>query len=234
MGDTDQGAGCNGTCMGMCQGSCELSGMAALDCKGTCNGSCNYKPAMAKCEANAQVECRLHAEAKAECTGSCDGEFTPPSAECDASASCEASAKADAKFTASCTPPSIDIDFVLAGNLDATAQARFDFVLGEMRARLPRLFAALKKGNLVASAGVELAGDAQAAISGTVDALGSGDVDFVAAYRIGKCVPDQLGSVGTVVTGATAKLKGSFCSGFSLASGLGSTMDGVNNDICKS
>jgi hypothetical protein len=242
MGDTDTGAGCKGQCMGTCtgscsancQGSCELSGMAALDCKGSCSGSCTATPPSGSCEANAKVHCEFEASAEAKCTGKCDGEFTPPSANCDASASCEASAKADAKFTATCTPPRLDIDFKLDAALDATAQAKFDFVMGELRVRLPRLFASLKKGNLVSEAGVELVGDGQAAIDGTLGALADGDVGFVAAYKIGKCVPSELKKVGDVVEDATAKLKASYCAGLSLGTGLGSGMDGLDGGGCSS
>lgn len=233
-GNTASGGKCNGTCTGMCKGSCEASGSAALNCKGSCNGSCEYKPAMAKCEASAKVQCEVKAEAKAQCQGRCDGEFEPPKANCEASASCDASAKADAKFNASCTPPSIDIDFALdaGASLDATAQARFNFVLDELKLRLPRLLAALKKGSLVADAGAKLASDGQVAIQGTIDALAGGNVDVVAGFRIIECVPAQLKAVPTVISDASAQLKTSFCAGFSLGSGLGG-MTGVDNGLCK-
>jgi hypothetical protein len=242
MGDTDTGAGCKGMCMGtctgscsaMCNGSCELSGMAALDCKGECSGSCTATAPSGGCTGSAKATCELKAEAKAECTGKCEGEFTPPKADCDAAASCEASAKADAKFTASCTPPRLDIDFKLSAALNADAQARFDFVMADLRVRLPRLYASLKKGNLVTEAGTELVGDGQAAIESTVSALADGEVGVVAAFRIAQCVPGELKKVDDVISDAAATLKGSYCAGLSLGTGLGSSMDGLNGGGCSS
>jgi hypothetical protein len=196
-GDTDTGAGCNGTCNGMCMGKCEVSGMAALDCKGSCNGSCRYKPAMASCTANAKVECDLKADAKAECSGRCDGDFEPPKADCDASASCEASAKADAKFQAKCTPPSIDIKFTTTATGDAKAQ--FDFAMAQLKVRLPRLSAAIKKAQLVTDAGAELGKDGAAAVKASVSAFASSDVEAVAKYRIATCAPKELNDSAGVV-----------------------------------
>jgi hypothetical protein len=198
-GDTDTGAGCKGQCMGMCQGSCELTGMAALNCKGSCNGSCSYKPANAMCQANAKVECELKAEAKAECSGHCDGEFTPPKVECDASASCEASAKAEAKFQAKCTPPSLNIKLETSLAAGSEGRAQLDFAIADLKVRLPRLLAALKKADLVVDAGTELGASGRGAVMGTVDGIAKGDVDFVAAYRIGKCVPDELRAASTAI-----------------------------------
>jgi hypothetical protein len=205
-GDTDTGAGCNGTCMGMCQGKCEATGSAALDCKGSCNGSCSYKPGMASCMANAKVDCELKADAKAECRGRCDGEFEPPMVDCDASASCEASAKAEAKFQARCTPPSIDVKWVSTGAVDAGVKAQFDYAMGQLKVRLPRLSASIKKADLVVDAGGDLGSDGAKAIKGTLSALGDGDVDFVAAYRIGKCAPSELDDSSKVIADASGDL----------------------------
>jgi len=253
---------CKGTCMGMCKGTCELSaggscsgkcegkceatGMAAAKCEGKCSGSCKAAPPMGKCEGSAQAKCDVKADAKAGCTASCDGEFTPPKAKCDASASCEASAKADAKVSASCTPPSLDIDvaFKAMGSFDVNAEgqagidarAKWDFVLGELKARLPRLLASLKKGELVFNAGVELAGSGKTAVEGSLKALADGEIDLLAAYRIGpgNCVAPELKKVATVIGDASANVKGSFCAGFSLTAGLGGG-DGVSADgICGS
>jgi hypothetical protein len=220
-GDTDTGAGCNGTCMGMCKGKCQASGMAALDCKGSCNGSCSYKPGMASCDARAKVECELNAEAKAECSGRCEGEFEPPTAKCDASASCEASAKAEAKFQAKCTPPSIDIKWVSTGMVDAKVTAQFDYAMAQLKVRLPRLSAAIKKADLVVEAGKDLGGDGAAAVKGTLKGFTEGKVDFVAAYRIGKCAPDELSASSKVISDASGDLNGAVSTAKGVASAVG-------------
>jgi hypothetical protein len=197
---TLMGGVCNGKCTGTCSANCELTGMAAVDCKGTCNGSCSYKPANAMCTANAKVECELMAEAKAECSGHCDGEFTPPTVDCEASASCEASAKAQAKFQAKCTPPSVDIRLETSLAAGAMGRAQLDYAVADLKVRLPRLLASLKKADLVVDAGTELGASGKGAIMSTVDAIGKGDLDLVATYRVGACVPSELSASATAIT----------------------------------
>jgi hypothetical protein len=221
QGDTDTGAGCNGTCMGMCKGKCEASGEAALDCKGSCNGTCSYKPGMASCDARAKVECELKAEAKAQCKGRCDGEFVPPKVDCDASASCEASAKAEAKFQAKCTPPSIDIKWVSTGTVDAKVTAQFEYAMGQLKVRLPRLRAATAKAELVVNAGKELGADGADAINGSLSALASSDVDLVAKIRLAKCAPDEVKASGKVITMASTDLNGSLSTAKAVAAAVG-------------
>jgi hypothetical protein len=233
-----------GSCAGKCEGKCEATGMAALNCDTKCSGSCKATPPSGKCEGSAQAKCEVMADAKAGCTASCDGEFVPPKANCEASASCEASAKADAKVSASCTPPSIAIDvkFSAKGKFDVSAegqagidaQAKFDFVLGELKARLPRLLASLKKGEIVFQAGLDLAGDGKTAVEGSLKAIADGDINAVAAYRLtaGNCVVPELKKVASVIGDASVGVKGSFCAGFSLTAGLGGA-EGLNPDaIC--
>jgi hypothetical protein len=214
---------CAGTCDGMCKGSCELSGDAALNCQGTCNGSCKATPPSGSCDANAKVSCEFKAEAKAECSGSCDGEFEPPKVDCDASASCEASAKADAKFSAKCEPPSLDVKVTATGTIDADAQAQLDFALGELKLRLPRLLAALKKADLVVDAGTQLTGDGKAAVDGTIKALSDvkTTADISAAVKIGKCVPDQLKASAGVINTSGEKLAAQVAAAGSLTGALG-------------
>lgn len=199
-GSTSNGASCEG----MCQGKCELSGNAAASCTGTCNGSCEYTPPSGGCEAGAKVECEFMAKADAKCSGRCDGEFVPPSANCDASASCQASAKAEAKFQARCTPPSVDVKAEFTGG--ASAQAEFENAIGDLRIRLPRLFASLKRADLVVDAGKQLGADGAAAIEGTLDAIGEGDLGVVASYRIVNCVPNELKASASAITESGKKL----------------------------
>ena len=203
-GNTATGGRCNGQCMAMCKGTCEVSGSAAASCTGTCNGSCEVTAPQGGCQAGAKVECEFMAKAEASCTGRCDGEFTPPSANCDASASCQASAKAEAKFEARCTPPSVDIQANFTGG--AEAEARFTNAIGDLKVRLPRLLAALKRASFVIDAGTQLGTDGAAAIQGTLGAFGKGDVGVVAAYRIATCVPDELTASSDAIKKSGAKL----------------------------
>jgi hypothetical protein len=220
-GNTASGNMCNGTCMGMCTGECTATLEASAMCNGSCNGTCSYKPGMASCDARAKVECQLKAEAKAECRGRCEGEFEPPMVDCDASASCEASAKADAKFQAKCTPPSIDIRWVSTGSVSAEVKAQFDYAMGNLKVRLPRLRAAIAKADIVVAAGKELGGDGAQAIEGTLDAFGEGKVDFVAAYRIGKCAPKELDASAKVITDASGSLNGALSTAKSVTAAVG-------------
>lgn len=222
VGDTDSGAGCNGQCMGMCQGSCDVVLDASAMCNGTCNGSCEFTPPDAKCTANAKVSCDLKASAKAECNGRCDGEFTPPTIMCDAAASCQATAKAEAKFQATCTPPSVDVRLVSTG--DATAQLQAQFLLTELRLRLPRLSAAVARAKFVNAAGNELVGAGKVAVQGTISAFTEGEVDALAFYRISKCVPTQLDASGSVITKASGDLNAKLSEAAGVSDAFGMVM----------
>lgn len=201
----DAGGKCNGTCTGTCTGGCEVSGQAAVSCAGKCSGSCEYTPAMASCEANAKVTCDVSATAKASCTGRCEGEFEPPKVNCDASASCEASAKAEARFQVQCTPPKVEVKIVAqAGGM---AQARVDFLIAELQARLPRLSAAAARADLAAKAGAELGNAGMNAVDSTVNAIGDGEVDFIVGAKITACTPKQLVESQTLITQASAQIK---------------------------
>jgi len=236
-GDTDMGAGCNGKCNGMCQGSCELAaggscsgmcqgsckvgGMAAVNCMGKCEGSCKAEAPEAGCTGGAKASCEFMADAMVECKGSCDGEFEPPKADCDASASCEASAKADAKFSAKCTPPSVDVTYEFTGAVDADVKAQFEFAISELKVRLPRLFASLKKSEIVLEAGLDLGDKGAAAVEGTIDGLASGDIDLGVAFKLGKCVPAQLKASAAVIKSAGAGLEAQVSGAVSVTAALG-------------
>jgi hypothetical protein len=215
------GGVCSGKCTGTCSANCELTGMAALECSGTCNGSCSYKPANAMCQANAKIECEVMGEAKAECTGHCDGEFTPPKVDCEASASCEASAKAEAKFQAKCTPPSVDIRLTTSLAAGAAGRAQLDYAVADLKVRLPRLLASLKKADVVVDAGTELGAAGNGALQGTLDAIGKGKLDVVAAYRIGACVPDELNAAATAISDSGEGLAGQITAAAEVSASIG-------------
>jgi len=216
-GSTDAG----GKCDGECKGSCELSGSAAAECSGSCNGSCSYKPAEASCQAGATVECQLKAEAKAECTGRCDGEFTPPSVNCEASASCEASAKADAEFNVECTPPSISVDVVVDASVSAEAEAQLKAAVGVLKVRLPKVLAALKKSETILDAGAKLGKAGATAVEGTLSGLADGDIDVVAAYRIGTCALPELKASASAIASSGKGLEAQVSEVKSLSSAIG-------------
>lgn len=217
-GSTDEG----GKCDGECKGKCEVSGMAALNCSGKCNGSCKATPPEGGCTGSAKASCDIKAEAKADCSGSCDGEFEPPKVECDASASCEASAKADAKFSASCTPPSVKVTFKVEGEISAEANAQLEYAVGELKIRLPRLLASLKKADLVVSASGQLTKDGKAAVEGTIKAFAKGDVDAQVAFRIAEgCIGTNLAAAGEAVVEAGKGLAGEIEAAASLTASIG-------------
>jgi hypothetical protein len=218
-GDTDNGATCKGQCDGMCKGSCELSGSASASCTGSCNGTCKGEPPMAGC--SGKLSCEAMLTAMAECKGSCEGEFEPPKVDCDASASCEASAKADAKFSAKCTPPSVKIDFSFAANVDAAAKAQLQFGIDNLKLRLPRLLAAIKKANLVVDAGGELTGAGKDAVKGTLEGLADGEISAVAAFRIGQCAPSQLDASAAAITASGGELQAQISAAASVTKELG-------------
>ncbi|MDB4975378.1 MAG: uncharacterized protein JWN48_3719 [Myxococcaceae bacterium] len=196
---------CNGTCTGMCSAGCEVTGMAALSCNGSCNGSCEYTPASGSCDASAKVTCDLNASASASCSGRCDGSFTPPSAMCNASASCQASAKAEARFQVHCTPPTVEVKVVAQGGV--MAQAQVDFLIDELKARLPRLSVATARAKLASDAGAELSASGTAGVQATAKGLGNGEVDFIVGAKVVACVPAQLTEAQTVIGQASAALK---------------------------
>jgi hypothetical protein len=127
----DANGDCAGSCDADCTGTCEISGSAS--CNGTCNGTCKVEQGSAQC--TAEAECS--GSCSAECSGSCAGEFEPPSAsaDCEASADCKAQASAQANASVECTPPSLELDFVFAGGVQADVQAAVIGRLGELKTR---------------------------------------------------------------------------------------------------
>ena len=119
---------CAGNCAGECKGSCEISGEAAAECSGSCSGSCKLTGPSAEASCSSE-ELGCSGSCSGSCSGGCTGEITAPKCdgkvECnaDASAKCEAQASAQASASLECTPPSLEIDVVVDGGLDADARA---------------------------------------------------------------------------------------------------------------
>jgi len=193
---------CAGRCEGTCTGTCQLQ--AAAKCEGKCEGSCTYTPPDAKCDANATVKCEAKADASVQCNGRCDGEVTPPKA----SAECEASAKAEVNAKVECTPPSVEITWQWSAELegDLTAQAEFKAWVTGFKGRFAALLAASKRIEFVLQAGAGLAGAANGAVKGAVNAQLEGDLDLKASVGLG-CALTELGAVAGVISESTGKLQ---------------------------
>lgn len=147
----------DGTCKGKCQGTCTARAEApAVKCEGTCNGSCTGS-------------CKAEAGASVKCDGSCDGEFEPISctggelkASCEVDASCDANCSASASAKASCTPPSIELKFSGAANLDANVQAEFVAAVESLKANLAIIYGVKAKAEGAVKVVASVAGNLQA------------------------------------------------------------------------
>ncbi len=214
---------CAGECDGTCEGKCELE--AGGSCSGSCTGSCEYTPGEAGCEAGAkaEVECKVEGSAeppKVNCSGSCSGEVTPPSA----SAECEANAKAEAEVNAECYPPSVGVSYelVATGNAQADLEARlaFEAWLSGFKAHIGAIAAAAAQADIVIKAGE---GIIDASVNVIENAAGEIDLegDPIGAYRVGACLPAELGDVQTVIGDATTSLTASVQASASLMSSFG-------------
>ncbi|MFT3928039.1 MAG: hypothetical protein QM778_36260 [Myxococcales bacterium] len=208
---TQNGGTCQGKCTGMCQGTCKIDSDVGAQCNGSCSGECKVSGPMVSCTADATAKCEGNAMASVMCKGKCEGDFEPPScmamADCKASASCDAQAKADASLKVECTPPSLEVDIAFMASADATAKAQGEFYVQSLKARLPKLLAALKKSELIIDAGADLGATASGAFQGALDAFSSGDVSAVAKFKLGTCAPDAFKESATEIQNATADLQ---------------------------
>jgi hypothetical protein len=222
---------CNGACNGTCQGSCELSGAAAAECSGTCTGSCEVT-AEAECTGSAP---KCAGECSGSCTGSCQGTARPPSASanCEASAECEAQASAQASANVQCTPPSLEIAFAFAADVDAEAQLQFKARLGELKVRGAAIlqgfakYTALIDGEIDGEVVFDPSPVVQitTSLEGVISAGVEGDLFAdIPAGKIPCVIPAMEASVemlGDIAGDATAnimaqgKLAGGFTTGFS-------------------
>lgn len=213
----DQGgtvANCAGQCMGMCTGECKLE--AGGSCGGSCEGSCEYTPPSGGCTGSATAKCDVSAMGDVKCEGKCEGSVEPP----EVSAECEASVEAKAKAEIECTPPSLQINYQFAAGLDASAQAEFKAFIQGFRVRYAAMLAATAKAEFVLEAGADLVAAAGGAVEGAISAAASGDADLSVAIGLG-CALDELGNVGTALSGATSKVEGSISAIASVSGSVG-------------
>jgi len=140
QGGTGQGIKADGTCDGTCEGTCEVTAPSA-QCTGSCNGECS-------------ASCTGSATASVKCDGECKADFEPLKCEggkleggCQVEAKCEANCNASVSAKAECTPPSVEVvfsgaaDIQAAGKLKAVFEANLPIVYA-FKARLEGMVAA--------------------------------------------------------------------------------------------
>lgn len=200
----DASGKCAGSCDGTCKGSCKLE--AAASCSGSCKGECTYDPGGAQCDASAQAHCNATGSASVDCKGTCSGNVTPPKA----SAECEASAKADASVSAECKPPALNVSYQLAASVagDATASAEFSAWVEGFKGHVSAILAYKAKLDGLGTAATDLAANAQAAVTGSINASLSGDVSLKAKIGLG-CALTEVPAAVTIVKDAGTKITAS-------------------------
>jgi hypothetical protein len=202
--DGSGAAKCAGKCSGKCTGKCRAEVTADASCKGTCSGECSYTPPEANCEGAVKAQCKAKANASIMCDTKCDGDFEPPSVK----AECQAKVHADAKLNVQCTPPHVAFNYKLKASIagDIKARVKFEAALKALiDVRLPALKAALKRSDLVVSAGADLSAAAGGALKSAVN---TAQANAGVRVKVGLgCALLALPDVSKVVDGSTANLK---------------------------
>jgi hypothetical protein len=200
----DASGNCEGTCEGTCKGTCKLA--VAATCGGSCKGECTVQQPSGQCSGGAQAHCDAKASAKVDCKGTCSGNVTPPKAK----AECEASAKADASVSAECKPPTLAVTFQLSATAaaDAKASAEFTAWLEGFKGHVAAILAYKAKLSGLATAGADIAANAEAAIKTSINGTLSGKVDLKATVGLG-CALTELPKAVGMVTAAGTKLQAS-------------------------
>jgi hypothetical protein len=202
--DSSGAAKCAGKCSGKCTGKCRAEVTADASCKGTCSGECSYTPPEANCEGAVKAQCKAKANASIMCDTKCDGDFQPPSVK----AECQAKVHADAKLNVQCTPPHVAFNYKLKASIagDIKARVKFEAALKALiDVRLPALKAALKRSDLVVSAGADLSAAAGGALKGAVT---TAQANAGVRVKVGLgCALIALPDVSKIVDGSTANLK---------------------------
>jgi len=154
---TGTGIQADGTCDGVCKGTCEVTAPSAT-CSGSCSGKCT-------------AACKASANASVKCDGTCDADYEPLKCTggelkggCQVDAKCDANCDASVQAKAQCTPPTVNIafsgaaDVQAAGKLQATLKANLGVVYA-FKARLEAMgkIAANLSGNIEAAADVKAA-----------------------------------------------------------------------------
>jgi len=193
-GNDSKGAKCAGNCVGKCDA--QAHGSCGGSCSGKCDASCEVK-GQAKCSGECHADCSVEMKAP-----KCSGEFKPPSVSVDCQAKCAAKGAASVQ----CNPPMINI--VAKGKVTTDVNK----LISALRVSLPKIvkiqlgsakalgkagvnLVAQIKGaaNGVASAGIHTAGCMTMAVTQTVDAAASIDVNVKASVNVSGSVSGSAG-----------------------------------------
>jgi hypothetical protein len=167
----------DGTCQGMCDGTCKATAPSA-SCNGTCKGSCS-----ATCQGSADVAVK--------CDGACDADYEPLKCTggelkggCEVEAKCEGNCDASVKAKAECKPPSIEVAF--SGAADVEAAGKLKLVL---------------EANLGLVAALEARLDGMFQIAGTF--AGNINANVLAEVKVA-CIPVIVSAVGEAASDVEA------------------------------
>ncbi len=209
--------GFDGRCAGECMGECVVEASAGITCEGRCEGECEYTPPSGMCEANAQASCSAMAGASIDCSGSCEGSVEPPSV----SAECQATVDAKANASIECSPPSLDISFELAADLegDLDAQAELRAWLEGFRGRFAAIVALRAEAEVIIALGGEVVGAGTAAVGDAVAEL-SADANVAAAFGA-VCAVEELPMVGETLAGSIQTLGGEVAASVEVVAAVG-------------
>jgi hypothetical protein len=121
-----------------------------------------------------------------------------------------------------CTPPRVEIKYVFAANIDASAKAKFEAGLKNLEVRLPALLASIKKAKLVVDAGAGLTADAKAAVQTAVQAQIDAKPAPSARAVVGlTCAIKELPKVADALATSSTKLSDSVSASAKLTAALG-------------
>ncbi len=150
------GVACKGTCQGTCKGAAQGGTGAGIQadgkCDGTCEGTCEVTAPGVTCQGSCTGKCAGKctgtAEVSAKCNGTCSVDAEPIKCTggtleggCRVEAKCDANCNASVSAKAECTPPSIQVSFSGAADIQAAGKlkAAFEANLGVILAFKARL-----------------------------------------------------------------------------------------------
>ncbi len=204
---------CEGSCTGSCEGSCTAEGgvecagrcngtcMGGTDAQGNCNGQCNGTcevtapgaTCSGTCSGQCDATCQGSAEASVKCDGECDADYEPLKCSggelkggCEASVECDANCDASVKAKAECRPPSVEVVFSGAADIEAAGKLKLVLeanlgIVAAMQARLEGMFEIA--GTFVGNVNADFLVDIKAAcIPVVIAALGTAAEDVEASF----------------------------------------------------
>lgn len=149
------GVECQGKCDGTCEASAASGGtgiQADGKCQGICKGTCEVTAPKAQCSGSCKGQCSASctgsATASVKCDGECKADYEPLKCTggelkggCQVEAKCDANCDASVKAKAECRPPTVNVAFSGAADVEAAAklQATLKANLGVVYAFKARL-----------------------------------------------------------------------------------------------